>query len=85
MSTQPDLAIDRRLLEAIARQHGHGPRRALALLDIVWAETGNEVDARRALQRLLSAGLIELSDGCPPSSDCIGWLSDAGARLLGYS
>jgi len=86
MSTQPDIgAVDRRLIEAFAREHGHGPRRPLALLDIAWAETGSEAEGRAALQRLLVAGLIELSDGCRTTSECIGWLSDAGAELIGYS
>jgi hypothetical protein len=86
MSTPPDLgALDRRLLEALAREHGHGPRRPLALLDLAWAEAGSEDEARAALQRLLIAGLIELKDGCKTSGDCIGWLSDAGAELVGYS
>ena len=86
MSTQPDFgSLDRRLLVAIARQHGHGPRRPLALLDIAKAETGSEVGARMALQRLVTAGLIDLGEGCQTSSDCIGWLSDAGAALLGYA
>lgn len=86
MSTQTDFgSLDRRLLIAIARQHGHGPRRPLALLDIAKAETGSEVDARTALQRLLTAGLIDLGEGDQQSSDCVGWLSDAGARLLGYA
>jgi CheY-like chemotaxis protein len=75
---------DRRVLEAIARQHGHGPRRVLALLDIAWAETGSEVAARASLQRLLLGGLIELQQGCDTTADCLGWLSDQGARLLGY-
>jgi hypothetical protein len=86
VSTQPDFgSVDRRLLIAIARQHGHGPRRPLALLDIAKAATGNEVDARPALQRLLTAGLIDLGEGAQTSSDCIGRLSDAGAALLGYA
>jgi hypothetical protein len=86
MSTPPDLgAVDRRLLLAIARQHGHGPRRPLALLDIAWAEAGSEAEGREALQRLLIAGLVELSEGCRTTSECIGWLSDAGAELLDYS
>lgn len=83
---QPDFgSLDRRVLLSIARQHGHGPRRPLALLDIARAETGSEGDARAALQRLVTAGLIDLSEGCQTSSDCIGWLSDAGAHLVGYS
>ena len=86
MSHQSDYSsVDRRLLIAIARQHGHGPRRPLALLDIARAETGSEVDARMALQRLLTAGLIDLGEGSQTSSDCIGRLSDAGADLLGYA
>jgi hypothetical protein len=85
MRTQPDFgSLDRRLLIAIARQHGHGPRRPLALLDIAKAETGSEVDARAALQRLVMGGLIDLGQSDQTSSDCIGWLSDAGAALLGY-
>jgi CheY-like chemotaxis protein len=76
---------DRRVLSAIARQHGHGPRRTLALLDIAWAETGSERAGRATLQRLLLLGLIELQAGCDTTSDCLGWLSDEGARLVGYS
>jgi CheY-like chemotaxis protein len=75
---------DRRVVLAIARQHGHGARRTLALLDIAWAETGSEQAARSVLQRLLLLGLIELQAGCDTTSDCLGWLSDEGARLVGY-
>jgi hypothetical protein len=78
-------AEDRRLLEVIARAHGHGPRRSLALLDIAWAETGSQDGGREALQRLLVLGLIELQAGCDTPNDCLGWLSDKGARLVGYS
>ena len=89
---QPSLASseglapeDRRVLEAIARQHGHGARRSLALLDIAWAETGAEDAGREAIQRLLLLGLIELQAGCDTTNDCLGWLSDKGAQLVGYS
>lgn len=78
-------ADDRRVLQAIARQHGHGPRRPLALLDIAWSATGSVEAGRRALQHLLSRGLIELQEGCDTTADCIGWLSDLGARVVGYT
>jgi len=78
-------AEDRRLLEVIARAHGHGPRRPLALLDIAWAETGSQDGGREAIQRLLLLGLIELQAGCDTTNDCLGWLSERGARLVGYS
>ena len=84
-STVEVSAEERRVLEAIARQHGHGPRRPLALLDIAWAATGSLEDGRAALQRLLAHDLIELQQGCQTTADCIGWLSDLGAQLLGYS
>jgi hypothetical protein len=78
------IAEDRRLLEVVARAHGHGPRRSLALLDIAWAETGSQEEGREAIQRLLLLGLIELRAGCDNTNDCLGWLSDAGALLIGY-
>jgi hypothetical protein len=76
-------AEDLHLLEVIARQHGHGPRRALALLDIAWAETGSEEDGREAIQRLLLLGLLELQAG--RSNDYLGCLSEKGARLVGQT
>lgn len=78
-------AEDRRLLEVIARAHGHGPRRSLALLDIAWAETGSQDEGRHAIQRLLLLGLLELQADCDATNDCLGWLSEKGAELIGYS
>jgi hypothetical protein len=78
-------AEDRRLLEVIARAHGHGPPRPLALLDIAWAETGSQDAGRHAIQRLLLLGLLELQARCDTTNDCLGWLSEKGAELLGYS
>ena len=72
---------DRRLLEVIARAHGHGPRRPLALLDIAWAETGSEEKGRSALQRLVLFGLVELMPG-RTTKDLLGRLTDEGAELV---
>jgi len=75
---------DRRMLEAIARAHGHGPRRPLALLDLAWSLAGSESAGRAVLHRLLMQGLIELQPGTP-TLDVLGRLSDKGAGLVGYS
>ena len=77
-------AEDRRLLELIARVHGHGPRRPVALLDIAWAEFGSEAAARSALQRLVLLGLIQLEPG-RQTRDLLGRLTDKGAELLAKS
>ena len=74
-------AEDRRLLEVIARTHGHGPRRPIALLDIAWAETGSEEAGRCALQRLLLFGFVELAPG-RTTRDMLGRLTDEGALAL---
>ena len=75
-------AEDRRLLEVIGRAHGHGPRRAVALMDIAWAQTGSEEAGREALQRLVLLGLIQLTAGT--TRDAFGSLTEKGAQLLGY-
>lgn len=72
---------DRRLLEVIARAHGHGPRRVVALLDIAWAEIGSQDDARSALQRLLLLGLIEFGPG-RQTKELFGRMTDKGAELI---
>jgi hypothetical protein len=74
---------DRRVLEAIGRAHGHGPRRPLALLDVAWAETGSEGSARAALQRLLLLGLVELV-AAAAGRELLGRLTDKGADMIGY-
>jgi hypothetical protein len=77
-------AEDRELLRAIARTHGHGPRRPVALLDIAWAERGSESAGRAALQRLLLFGYVALLPG-EPSKEVLGTLTDKGAALIGYA
>jgi hypothetical protein len=74
-------AEDRHLLEVIARAHGHGPRRLLALLDIAWAETGSEGAGRSALQRLMLLGLVDLGPD-RPTKELLGKMTDKGADLL---
>ena len=74
-------AEDRRLLEVIARVHGHGPRRPIALLDIAWAETCSEAAGRSALQRLMLLGCVELEAG-RQTRELLGKLTDRGAALL---
>ena len=72
---------DRHLLEVIARTHGHGPRRPIALLDIAWAETGSEEAGRHALQRLLLFGFVALARG-RTTKEMLGGLTDEGALVL---
>lgn len=72
---------DRRLLESIARVHGHGPRRPIALLDIAWAETGAEEAGRSALQRLVLLGYVQLLPG-RQTRDLLGKMTDEGAEVL---
>lgn len=73
---------DRRVLEAIGAQNGHAARRPLALLDIAWSVLGIESAARASLQRLIVDGLIRLAKRCGTTADCVGWLTEDGARLL---
>jgi hypothetical protein len=80
----PLAAEDRRVLEAIARAHGHGPPRPIALLDIAWTEVGSEEAARAALQRLLLLGLVDLEPGRPAPA-LLGRLTSRGAEVVGYS
>ena len=75
---------DRRVLAAIGRAHGHGPRRPLALLDIAWGELGSEPAARAALQRLLLLGYVELTAG-PGGRELLGRLTVKGAEAVGYA
>ena len=77
-------ADDRRLLEVIARVHGHGPRRPIALLDIAWAETGSEEQGRSALQRLVLLGYVQLEPG-RATREFLGKLTDKGAAVLAAS
>ena len=74
---------DRRVLQAIGAQNGHAAgRRPLALLDIAWSVLGTEPAARASLQRLILDGLIRLAKRCGTTADCVGWLTEDGARLL---
>jgi hypothetical protein len=75
---------DRRVLAAIARAHGHGPRRPVALLDLAWAELGSEPAARESLQRLLLLEYLELTAD-QPGDELAGRLTDKGAEAIGYA
>jgi hypothetical protein len=75
---------DRRVLAAIARAHGHGPRRPLALLDLAWAELGSEASARESLQRLLLLEYVELTAD-QPGDELAGRLTDKGSEAVGYA
>ena len=75
---------DRRVLAAIARAHGHGPRRPLALLDLAWAELGSEGAARESLQRLLLLEYVELTSD-HAGDDLAGRLTDKGSDAVGYA
>lgn len=74
-------AEDRHLLEVIARTHGHGPRRPIALLDIAWAETGSEPAGRSALQRLVLFGFVSLVPG-RTTKEMLGSLTNKGAEAV---
>jgi hypothetical protein len=75
---------DRRVLAAIARAHGHGPRRPLALVDLAWAELGSEASARESLQRLLLLAYVELTSD-HPGDELAGRLTDQGSEAIGYA
>jgi hypothetical protein len=73
---------DRRVLEAIGAHNALAGRRPLPLLDIAWSVLGTESAARASLQRLILDGLIRLAKRRGTTADCVGWLTENGARLL---
>jgi hypothetical protein len=74
---------DRRVLEAIGMQSGRAGGRPLALLDIASSVLGTEPAARASLQCLIFDGLIRLAKRRGTTADCVGWLTEDGAQLLG--
>jgi hypothetical protein len=73
---------DCRVLEAIGAQTERAGRRPLALLDIASSVLGTEPAARASLQRLIFERLIRLARRPATTADCVGWLTEDGARLL---
>jgi hypothetical protein len=73
---------DLRVLEAIGARSEREGRRPLELLEIASSVLGTEPAARASLQRLIFDGLIRLGQRPGTTADCVGRLTEDGARLL---